>query len=251
MPTIKMDMNPDDENLDTISDRVAPLSDEDRQKMREKYDREADEISDEIDLENNSDDEKQAIPEPKLKRDSMKQEDIFAIEKSTTQEVSEATKPKSNLAKHTSGLTKKGLPRKKRPPMTEEQKEKLKKAREKALQVRRQKAKEKLEMKELDTKEKELKKKQKYKKVKELEEEIIEDKPKTNNNNNNNFVAFSKKDLEEAQLEAIIKYDTIRKTRKKEKQEKIKKEQEEEVLKQTLRRAIAPQQPTNPFYACY
>lgn len=248
MPTIKMDMNPDDENLDTITE-------EDRQKMREKYDREADEISDEIDLEDNSDDEKQAIPEPKLKRDNMKQEDIFAIEKST----SEATLVSESKQTKPSGLTKKGLPRKKRPPMTDEQKEKLKKAREKALQVRRQKAKEKLEMKELDTKEKELKKKQKYKKVKELEEEVIEDKqsnpsdkPKTNNTMDNNFVAFSKKDLEEAQLEAIIKYDTIRKTRKKEKQEKIKKEQEEEVLKQTLRRAIAPQQPTNPFYGtCY
>lgn len=237
MPTIKMDMNPDDENLDTINDEEYTEAKEEA-KSEQKEEAKSKQKEEEID-----------IPKPKLKRDNIKQEDIFAIEKSTQE----------GKQMGPSSLTKKGLPRKKRPPMTDEQKEKLKIAREKALEVRRKNAKEKLEMKELDTKEKELKKKQKYKKVKELEEEVVEDKPKTNNTMHNtqgnamhNFVGFSKKDLEDANLEAIIKYDTIRKTRKKEKQEKIKKEQEEEVLKQTLRRAIAPQQSTNPFYGtCY
>ena len=62
---------------------------------------------------------------------------------------------------------------------------------------------------------------------------------------------FSKKDLEEAQLEAIMKYDKLRKERKKDKLEKQKKEAEEEAIRQQLRRAVAPPQEYNPFSGCY
>lgn len=156
-------------------------------------------------------------------------------------------------------LTKKGKPRKKRPPMTDEQKEKLKKAREKAMAVRKARAEERKKDKDLDNQEKELLKKQKIKKVKKLKEEVEEEIPnqpfkESTKKETNSFVGvttFTKKDLEEAQLDAILKYDTIRKARKKEKQEKLQKEKEENLVRETLRRQIAPQKQFNPFDNCY
>ena len=65
-------------------------------------------------------------------------------------------------------LTKKGVPRKKRPPMSEDHKEKLKAARVKAMASRQAKAKERKEGKQLDLEEKELLKKQKIKIYKKL-----------------------------------------------------------------------------------
>ena len=63
---------------------------------------------------------------------------------------------------------------------------------------------------------------------------------------------FSKKDLEDAQYDAILKYDAIRKQRKKEKQERLKEESVQNELKATLRRAVAPpQKEFNPFGGCY
>lgn len=156
-------------------------------------------------------------------------------------------------------LTKKGKPRKKRAPMTEEQKEKLKKAREKAMAVRKARAEERQKEKDLDNQEKELLKKQKIKKVKKLKEEVEEDlptetvketQPKTIPvKETTNY--FSKKDLEEAQLDAIIKYESLRKARKKEKQERLQKEKEENMVRETLRRQITPQKQYNPFDNCY
>jgi hypothetical protein len=45
------------------------------------------------------------------------------------------------------------------------------------------------------------------------------------------YLVFSKKDLEEAQLQAIMNYEKIRKSRKAEKEERKKKEAEEEAIK--------------------
>tara|TARA_R110002049_G_scaffold3929_4_gene28520 strand:- start:429 stop:1076 length:648 start_codon:yes stop_codon:yes gene_type:complete len=149
-------------------------------------------------------------------------------------------------------LTKKGVPRKKRPPMTEAHKEKLKAARVKAMASRQAKAKERKAVKELDLEEKELLKKQKIKKVKKLKEEVEEDdnvkpveiiKEKVN--------SFTKADLEEAQLQAILNYEKIRKTRKKEKQVKMVKDKEEQDLRDKLTQAITPQKEFNPYAGCY
>tara|TARA_R110000772_G_scaffold103424_1_gene204411 strand:- start:36 stop:734 length:699 start_codon:yes stop_codon:yes gene_type:complete len=159
-------------------------------------------------------------------------------------------------------LTKKGKPRKKRPPMTDEQKDKLKFAREKAMAVRKAKAQDRQKDKDLDKQEKDLLKKQKIKKVQKLQEEVGESgganfiyedepppqvkqivKPVTN--------TITKKDLEDAQLEAIIKYETIRKARKKEKQARQIIEAEEKLVRDTLIRQITPQKAYNPFDTCY
>ena len=158
-------------------------------------------------------------------------------------------------------LTKKGKPRKKRPPMSEEHKAKLALAREKAMEARKKKAQEKKENKALDLEEKELLKKQKVKRVKQLKEEVdndgsILDPSISNSKKEQSFSEahqrFTKKDLEEAQLQAIMNYEKIRKERKKEKQERLKKEKEEEAFKAQLRRAVAPpQKEYNPFSGCY
>ena len=62
---------------------------------------------------------------------------------------------------------------------------------------------------------------------------------------------ITKKDLEDAQLEAIIKYETIRKARKKEKQARQIIEAEEKLVRDTLIRQITPQKAYNPFDTCY
>lgn len=108
--------------------------------------------------------------------------------------------------------------KKPRKPMSAEHKEKLAKAREKAMASRKVKAEERKKMKALDKEEKELLKTQKVKRVQKLKEEVNDEKPveitvptKT--------TGLTRKDLEEAQLEAIMKYEAIRKQRKEEKKQ--------------------------------
>ena len=126
--------------------------------------------------------------------------------------------------------------------MSEEHKKKLALAREKAMASRKAKAEERKKMKELEKEEKELLKKQKVKRVQKLKEEvddpvpdgvidegIAEDIKRNNDPSHGQYVmkesqrvgvtAFTKKDLEDAQLEAIMKYDALRKKRKEEKKQ--------------------------------
>jgi len=56
---------------------------------------------------------------------------------------------------------------------------------------------------------------------------------------------FTKQDLDSAVLSAISQYDTLRKQQKKEKREAQVKEMKEAKMRETLARAIQPQQPTN------
>ena len=48
-----------------------------------------------------------------------------------------------------------------------------------------------------------------------------------------------------------MNYEKIRKSRKAEKKEQQKKNMEQEALKQTIRRAVQPQQEFNPYASCY
>ena len=172
------------------------------------------------------------VPKAKSKREDMNVNEIFNL-------------PENAEVK----LTKKGKPRKQRPPMTEEHKEKLKVAREKAMASRIAKAKERKENIELEKQEKELLKAQKVKRVQKLKEEVNDEPIKEIKKE----PIFTKKDLEEAQLQAIMNYEKIRKSRKAEKEERKKKEAEEEALRNQLRRAVAPPKPeyNNPFSNCY
>jgi len=119
--------------------------------------------------------------------------------------------------------------------LSEEHAAKLALAREKALATRRANAEEKKRMKEIENKTKELKKKKAQKDLEQLEDEVDNNKPvKSTPSVNQQNVMFSKKDLEDAQLEAIIKYETIRKARKEEKKKKQLIDQQKEQLKQKI-----------------
>lgn len=145
--------------------------------------------------------------------------------------------------------------KKARKPMSEEHKKKLAIAREKAMKVRKEKAEEKKKMKALENEEKELLKKQKVKKVQKLKEEVEDNKipadlidPVKLSN------ALTKKDLEDAQLEAIMKYEAMRKERKaKKKEEQMIEEGKKKMLNQINRATnnYRYRDGSNRFDACY
>jgi hypothetical protein len=227
MPEVKMDFIPDDMTDDESEVSVEEIDD---------FDQEKDKTQEEIEEDEPPSPKK--IPKAKSKRDDMNINDIFNM-------------PQSVIDPNVK-FTKKGKPRKKRPPMTEEHKAKLALAREKAMEARKKKAQERKENKALDTEEKELLKKQKVKRVKQLKEEVEDNEDMSKIDIIKKEQTFTKKDLEEAQLQAIMNYEKIRKSRKAEKQERQKKEAEQEALKAQLRRAVAPpQQEYNPFQNCY
>lgn len=180
------------------------------------------------------------MPKPKSKKEKLNVNEVFDLPKQTiTQPIDIPTNVK---------LTKKGVPRKKRPPMSEEHKQKLALAREKAMEARKKKAADKKVQKALDMEEKELLKKQKHKRVQKLKEEVEEEAPPQPIKSQ---AIFTAEQLEEAQLNAIMNYEKIRKSRKAEKKEQQKKNMEQEALKQTIRRAVQPQQEFNPYASCY
>ena len=133
-------------------------------------------------------------------------------------------------------LKKNGQPRKKRPPMTEEHKAKMKAAREK-------KQKEKREAQTILKQEKDLLRKKKVKDVTALKEEIENPKPKPPPKKEIN--------IEQAVMDGIMKYETIRKQRKSEKKKVQQEEAEKKKLQDTLLRAVRPQKNNNPYANCY
>jgi len=146
--------------------------------------------------------------------------------------------------------TKQKKPRK---PMSEEHKAKLALARQKAMAVRKAKAEERKAMKEVETKTKQLRQKKKIKEMKELEEEVSE-KPKPVKVSAPAYPVstITKKDLEDAQFEAISKYETLRKARKEEKR----KQQAIEKSKKDLVDKLKPtgyryRDGSNRWDACY
>jgi len=229
IPEVKMDFIPsDDEDAEAQDNITAEIDDFDEEK----------DISQEEIQEQKEEVVEESIPTAKSKRDGMDVNEIFNMPNDT------------NISKEVK-LTKKGKPRKARPPMTEAHKEKLKAARVKAMAVRKAKAQERKDVKSLEKEEKELLKKQKVKRVKQLKEEVEEDVVPSKQPIQEQI--FSKKDLEEAQLNAIINYEKLRKSRKEQKKIDEEKNKEQEAIRNQIRRAVAPAQPEyiNPYANCY
>ena len=229
LPEVVDNFEPD-ENEMNIKVEVEDVSDDDEG-----------EPTDTTTIDTTTDTIEDVMPKPKSKKEKLNVNEVFDLPKETPIQPIET--PPANVK-----LTKKGVPRKKRPPMSEEHKQKLALAREKAMAARKKKAADKKVAKALELEEKELLKKQKHKRVQKLKEEVEED---TQPQPIKSQAIFTKEQLEEAQLNAIMNYEKIRKTRKAEKKEKQKKDMEEEALKQTIRRAVQPQQEYNPFMNCY
>lgn len=119
--------------------------------------------------------------------------------------------------------------------LSEEHAAKLALAREKALATRRAKAEEKKKMKKIEDETKELKKKKAQKDLETLKDEVIHNKPSASTQNQHiSNVMFSKEDLENAQLDAIMKYEAIRKARKEEKRKQKLIDDQKEQLKQKI-----------------
>ena len=148
--------------------------------------------------------------------------------------------------------------KKPRKPMTEAHKAKLAEARKKALEVRRAKAQEKKQAKEIEQETKRLKQKQKLKEFEQLKQEVekpvvaVREPEPQKQSPQVGLTMFTKKDLEDAQFEAIVKYDALR---KKQKAEKKQAEMVERQKKELLNK-IAPQQyryrdGSNPWDRCY
>lgn len=227
LPEVKINFIPSDNESDNEEVSKDNINDFDEDKDKDKQSNDKDNIE-------------KVLPKTKANKEDINVNEIFTL-------------PNNNVIEPNIKLTKKGKPRKVRAPMSEEHKEKLKFAREKAMEVRLKKAKERKENLELEKKEKELLQKQKIKKVEKLKKEVENESYAEPIKEVIKEPIFSKKDLEEAQLNAIMNYEKIRKTRKAEKEERKKKEAEEELLKAQIRRAVAPPQPeyNNPFYNCY
>ena len=146
--------------------------------------------------------------------------------------------------------------KKPRKPMSESHKAKLAIAREKAMASRKIKAEERKKMKALDIEEKDLVVKQKFKRVQKLKDEV-------NDDTDDKFTKTTKtsgitrQDLEDAQLDAIMKYEAIRKKRKEEKKEKAMIEEGKNKMLNQINRATGGQQNyryrdgSNRFDNCY
>tara|TARA_R110000803_G_scaffold623_3_gene2157 strand:+ start:1112 stop:1828 length:717 start_codon:yes stop_codon:yes gene_type:complete len=157
--------------------------------------------------------------------------------------------------------------KKPRKPMTEEHKAKLALAREKAMTSRKANALERKKMKDLENEEKELIKTQKIKRVKKLKAEVMSDEEEQVIKEvvkpvNKSYApstlgqgGLTRKDLEEAQLEAIIKYEAIRKQRKAEKREKELIESQKTQMLHTIQRATGNtyryRDGSNRYDGCY
>jgi hypothetical protein len=159
------------------------------------------------------------------------QEQAEQIQAEQTQAVIEEAEPKPKPK--VKSKAKAELQPKKKRQLSEEHKAKLALAREKALVTRRKKAEEKKKMKEIENKTKELKKKKAQKDLEQLEDEVIHDKPSKPTFVNQGSM-FTKEDLENAQLDAIMKYETIRKARKEEKRKQQMIEQQKKDLQKKI-----------------
>jgi len=129
-------------------------------------------------------------------------------------------------------------------PMSDKQKEHLAKIRKIAIEKRKAEKERKIKEKEEAVIAKAEKKilEKKLKKEKEEQEVInsqIKKEPVIQRN------GFTKQDLDSAVLSAISQYDTLRKQQKKEKRETQAKQMKEAKMRETLARAIQPQQPIN------
>lgn len=132
-------------------------------------------------------------------------------------------------------------------PMSDKQKEHLARIRKIAIEKRKAEKERKIKEKEeavIAKAEKKIlaDKEKKLKKEKE-EQEVINSQLKKEPVIQQN--GFTKQDLDNAVLSAISQYDTLRKQQKKEKREAQAKEREQAKMRETLARAIQPQQPTN------
>ncbi len=196
-----------------------------------------------------------SLPEP-VEREVIQQENIFdcppAEDKNQLlKELVEKKlpKPKKEPKKKEPKLTKSGKPRK---AMSEQQKASLALGRQRALETKRRKKIEREEEKQRAKEEAELLKKKKAKDLEKLKKEVEE--PDAPAEKQPQAQMFTKKDLEDAQLSAIMSYEKIRAERKKQRAEEQLIQQQKEDIKNKLTKPVgyrSAYNPSNRFYNYY
>ena len=222
IPKVKLQTQPDDTEIDDETGEETPNF-----------------IYDDDDSEEEQIKTSTYIPEPK--KEPIVEEEIFA------------SKPKKAVA---------STGKKPRKPMSEEHKEKLKSAREKALVARRAKAEERKQAKDMDKQEKDLLKLKRQKELNQLKREVegepkpkvvFKEEPKPQIREIIKEVikepTITKKDLEDAQLDAIIKYEALRKDRKAKKKVDEAQKAHEEAVRQKILKAMRPNNQFNSRYS--
>ena len=178
-------------------------------------------------------------------RDIPEEDDVFGeAPPPRVKPLTEEQPTEFNPAQGTCGEPKKGKRKyTRKAPMSDKQKEHLAKIRQIAIEKRKAEKERKIKEKEeaviAKAEKKILEKKLKEEKA---EQEVINSQLKEPVIQQN---GFTKQDLDSAVLSAISQYDTLRKQQKKEKREAQAKEMKEAKMRETLARAIQPQQPTN------
>lgn len=198
----------------------------------------------------------------------IQEDDIFTKNEAVEEHVDEPLKIKEVIQEK-----EKPIKVKKKRVMTEEHKAKLAQAREKALATRRANSARKKEIKQLEKEEQE----QKYNSLKnrvrkpsssvdsEAKEKVdkIKSEPAPEPVNNISTInargvpserGYTKKELDDAVLTGIMKYDTLRKSRKKKKQEDQSVEAKERKVKEQIANAVnhsIAEDPYNFFDNCY
>ena len=197
------------------------------------------------DVADNGDVYEQSIPDEAEfqieEKEEIQEEDIFDMSDNMPETVKRAEKDidlQKDIEELEADIVEKPKQvRKKRKPMSKEHLAKLALAREKAMISRKAKAAERAENKKLDNESKDLVKKAKQKRVqlkKEIEEE---DEPTIKPTGNGKSFGLTQADLEEAQYQAILKYDSLRKQQKAEKKKQQMVEQEKQKMLATIGRA--------------
>tara|TARA_R110001606_G_scaffold327712_2_gene474691 strand:- start:7707 stop:8462 length:756 start_codon:yes stop_codon:yes gene_type:complete len=184
---------------------------------------------------------------PSIEKEEIVENTIFDIPKESVESVKTVQNEIPFIAPpqgKRKGINKNGKPRK---PMSEEHKKKLALAREKARVAKQVKMKERQENRDLEKQEKELLKKQKVNRVKKLKEEVDVSEgnpPPQRPAPTPPQKSLTIEDIQQAQMDAIMAYENVRKARKEEK----KKAQLIEAQKMEMRRKIAQAQPQSYSY---
>jgi len=182
---------------------------------------------------------------PDITKEPIKSEDIFLTPEVPTSAL--PPKPEAPVK-----LNKNGKPRKKRV-YTDEQREAMKVRMLKAREQRGKNDKIKKEKKEKVKKHKELKEKTIEHEIEEMESKLNKKTTEPTPSAIPAKQSFSKQDLEEAQLNAIVQYEKIRKTRKQKKHQEQLIQQEKEALKNLVKREMNQtwEQTAGKFSNCY
>jgi len=175
-----------------------------------------------------------------------------SVEKVIENPISEAPPPPKKQKEKPVKLNKNGQPRKKRN-YTDEQRQAM---RERMLKVRAESGKNKAKREEQKAKEK--KYKELMEKKKELEMEEVEQKLKKKSQPKqepapviHQNIGISKEDLQKAQFEAIVQYETLRKKRKEKKKQEQQIKQYNEDVKTNLKKELGWRDVAGPYANCF